>query len=125
MTDQAKPITFEVGEYYIHSGVKHLCVFVSENSGLFVYNMDIKNISSWIDKKDISEWREVPEVDWSLYAKWHVYVAMNKDNLWYAYDLPPKLGTLGYWLGAGEHIPQEYAPKFSGDWKDSLIERPS
>jgi hypothetical protein len=66
-----------------------------------------------------------PVVDWSLYAKWHRYLAKNECGNWYGFSTTPKLAKTT-WVGSihCERIPQEYAPTFTGDWKDSLFERP-
>lgn len=79
----------------------------------------------------ISEYVEKPKVDWSKFAAWHNYLAMDKDGRWHAFcDLPIIITT--YWQDRDEacrlvpkeycqRVPNEYYPEFSGDWKDSLI----
>lgn len=68
-----------------------------------------------------------PKVDWSLYARWHNYVAMDADGAWHSYLHKPECTRLCFDNDESEYqyIPAEYAPPFSGDWKDSLCERPS
>lgn len=71
-------------------------------------------------------WLEKPKVDWSLYGTMVRCVAMDSRGIWDAFiETKPEL-TIKDWLGLDSyHIPTRYAPKFSGDWKDSLIENPN
>lgn len=77
-------------------------------------------IGPWIDKPDCSAL-------WPLLPPWIKYLAMDKVYGWFAYTLKPSLGDFHAWNVIGdEHyfkIPSEYAPIYSGDWKDSLVER--
>jgi len=83
-------------------------------------NLDL--IAPWIDR---------PEVNWSALAAWHRWVAMDENGEWFSYVLKPVRIISKMWSTDPEgnddeffQIRATYAPKFSGDWKDSLVERP-
>lgn len=65
-----------------------------------------------------------PAVDWSAMPRWAKWVAMDESGKWYFFfETPSKKTTV--WLAAScGFIPPEYYPTFTGNWKDSLIERP-
>jgi hypothetical protein len=74
----------------------------------------------------VSEWVNLPEVDWSKLPAWFSWVAQLPGGIWCTYNQLPKLTDLGWSLN-GLPIPMEYAPKWSGDtgdWRQSLVERP-
>lgn len=79
----------------------------------------------------IAEWVDKPVVDWSKMAAWHRWVAMNENGWWFAFTLKPMLGKVSWvedqCLGCGhpQFIHPDYSPAFSGNWKDSLVERPT
>ena len=82
----------------------------------------------------ISEWIDAPEVDWSFIPPWFIALAMNKNFDWRAFTEKPSLlvgnsiwSIPGTFYQPGQtviDIPSQYAPKFTGDWKDSLVCRP-
>lgn len=75
----------------------------------------------------ISEWIEPLDFDWDCLPAWSNFIAMNEDGNWYHYSDKPCL-YYDFWSGFYRYgiIPLEYAPKnYTGDWKDSLHERPS
>jgi hypothetical protein len=76
----------------------------------------------------ISEWRDEPVVDWSVISPWFNAVIQNPSGRWNAVvcDSEPKILDDEGWCNYGQSmmIPTEYAPKFRGDWKDSLVRRP-
>jgi hypothetical protein len=72
-----------------------------------------------------SEWIDKPIVDWSLMPAWAKFVAMDKSGKWWWYTHKPSLEHVWCIIdGFGGVIPSEYAPKWEGDWKESLTERP-
>lgn len=77
----------------------------------------------------VSIWTESPEVDWSVIPPWMNWVAMDENGEWAAYTVKPETLSDEWFLNDGRadhvYIPPAYAPKYSGDWKDSLVERPS
>jgi len=72
----------------------------------------------------ISEWRDAPIVNWSAMPAWCNYVAMDEDGAWYAYIEEPDTDSHS-WSNKSHcyFIPKQYAPTFTGEWKDSLAER--
>jgi hypothetical protein len=72
----------------------------------------------------ISEWIDKPEWDWSKAADWHVAIAMDEDKRWFPFrEVPSKVEIS--WCGSHDRsIPPEHAPKWTGDWRESLIVRP-
>ena len=78
----------------------------------------------------VDEWIDKPELDWSKMAIWHKFAAMDPNGDWWVYPSMPEVDTIGeQWTQGGDMcmsmVPAEYAPKFEGSWKDSLIERPT
>jgi len=80
-------------------------------------------ISAWIDKPDCSAL-------WPLLPPWIKWVAQDSNGLWYGYPTKPAFNSCN-WAAVNNtdwyymHIPKSYAPIYSGDWKDSLVERPT
>lgn len=75
----------------------------------------------------ISEWVDAPEIDWPSMPAWFTHVARDRVGSWYGYDQKPSIRT-GSWETSdyiAYRIRSDYYPKFSGDWKESLCERPS
>ena len=76
-------------------------------------------IGPWIDAPDCSAL-------WPLLPPWIKYLAQDYNRDWYATLDKPELKEK-YWTacpGKFIAIPKKYAPIYSGDWKDSLVERP-
>lgn len=76
-----------------------------------------------------AEWTDKPDVPWDDYAKWWRFVAMDKGGQWWGYKNKPTIATINEWLGHDSYyistrINPEHTPKFTGDWKESLVERP-
>lgn len=75
----------------------------------------------------IKPWVDKPIVDWSKERDWVKAIAKDLDQRWWRLDAVPKghdgIGWRAHTFGSRMH-PSEY-PTFSGDWKDSLIIRPS
>ena len=85
-------------------------------SPLFEHSADL--ISEWIDK---------PEGNWPAMPAWANWQAMDKDGewWWYADEKPEIRRDRGEWYGPhSDRIPFAYAPKWKGNWRASLIERP-
>lgn len=128
--------------YHKNSESKNKVIFIGKYNDkcykyVVIFNCDNSRING-VSKDDFDDIftlekpKEKPIVDWSVIPPWLKYVAMDEDGGWCAYISKPRNGehTINKWLHEGyEHksyiyIPKEYAPKFDGDWKDSLIERP-
>jgi len=143
-------MTIELNKTYrTRSGQKCRIICVDRNTGEYPYsqcpivglvqcpNGELIHLyfkdgaSAWPPNPDyassdlISEWIDRPTIDWNTLPWWHKYVAMQKDGRWYSYaDSPHISGDVwhvaqGGWL----YLPPEYAPKWEGDWKESLITR--
>jgi hypothetical protein len=64
-------------------------------------------------------------VEWAAMPAWFDYVAQDSGGIWYAYAVRPALQDSCWFSGSCYiDIPEAYAPKFSGDWKESLCVRP-
>jgi len=78
-------------------------------------------IGPWIDKPDCSAL-------WPLLPPWIKYLAMDKNYGWFGYKNKPLQGISSWHSNGTEDdyctIPSKYVPIYSGDWKDSLVERP-
>lgn len=74
----------------------------------------------------IAPWIDKPSFDRSLLPAWaNKAMAMDAGNCWYCFsEVPiPQSDSQGNWDGGGwqDTIPREFAPKWSGNWKDSLL----
>lgn len=74
----------------------------------------------------IAPWIDKPSFDRSLLPAWaNKATAMDAGNCWYCFsEVPiPQSDSQGNWDGGGwqDTIPREFAPKWTGDWKDSLL----
>lgn len=130
-----------IGPYTIHGAVEFTNVWRDtgwRETGRFWSN-------DTHDSDIISEWDDAPTFDWSKAAAWHKWVAMDEGGSWWAFVEKPKIGERCWsWSAFGEnpkmgercwpwsaaddaysYIPPEYAPKWTGDWNQSLIERPT
>lgn len=76
----------------------------------------------------VGPWIERPIVDWSKMPAWANWVAMDENGEWFWYSEEPRLNQcLTEWIPSGSdcgQIPPEYTPTFTGNWHDSLVERP-
>ena len=92
-----------------------------------------KDDAIWITR-DGGEMRIIidkPVVDWSKMPAWANYVTIDQEgDLWWWRNRP--CIELGRWAmntmepdgGNFGVIPRKYVPSWTGDWKDSLVERP-
>lgn len=72
----------------------------------------------------VEEWREVVtiEFDRSMLPPWcNKAIAMDNFGDWFAYSSLPYISGSSWFSNMYLVIPNEYPPKFSGDWKDSLF----
>lgn len=72
-----------------------------------------------------------PVVDWSVMPAWAKWVAMDDEGSWHWYVYKPYTEEYetGWYLGSGSihdyaKIPKDHSPTYTGDWKNSLVERP-
>lgn len=93
------------------------------------YKWDLEgNLKMSFMVKDLSKlsepWIDKPEWDWSTTPPWLNWLAMDDDGLWYLFQSKPDIRSTTRCRGHVVSVPKEYAPKWSGDWKDSLVCRP-
>jgi hypothetical protein len=134
-------LNFEVGKaYQTRDGRKAVCLtttLVESRVGF-----EIQRLLSTTDKEGnfyrhkspsahdiVSEWVDKPVIDWDTMPAWAKFVAMDKGGKWYLHTSKPLIDEdFYYWKGKSDSIwnliPSEYAPKWDGDWRNSLIERP-
>lgn len=131
-------LNFEVGKFYVDGqGTKWECLKTNLRGNFPIAMTDGEKVHTYrtngfynllrnSPNNIVSEWVEKPIVDWSVMPAWAKFVAMDSGKKWFLYTDKPILGNLtwDYITGTGSLIPTEYAPKFQGDWKESLIERP-
>ena len=65
-----------------------------------------------------------PIVNWSAMPAWANWVAMDKNRNWWWYKTKLDILITFWGVELGHHIPPSYAPTFTGNWQDSLVERP-
>lgn len=107
---------------------KHAIVGWRENGAVFSWYADGRwsshtdscydLIEPWVDKPEWPKWPVPP---------WVNYIAMTSRGEWFGYRLKPELSNMdGYWAVICPiiFIPPDYAPTWTGDWTQSLIERP-
>jgi hypothetical protein len=121
-------LKFEVGKAYrTFDGRKAVCLTTTLD-GKFRIGLQVggRLIEITGDGDYIaSEWVDKPVIDWSLMPAWAKFVAMDSNRRCFWYTHKPSLERLWYVIdGDYGKIPAEYAPKWDGDWKNSLIERP-
>lgn len=110
-------------EYPIHGAILDRtdgwCIYVWRNDG--------GNLPSQPYHSDlISEWTDRPEVDWSAMPKWAEWYAIDGNGIprWFNGRMPSIKDDIWVNYELWGVVPFEYAPKWSGDWKDSLVKRP-
>lgn len=67
----------------------------------------------------------LPVFDWSKAARWHKWAAMDAGGLWWVFKEKPEIRSSCWMSYNADLIPSDYAPKWTGDWKQSLVERPT
>lgn len=71
--------------------------------------------------------QSAPVVDWPAMPAWSEWVAMDANGEWWHYAEEPSLSDSRYGLesgGCSGDIHLAFAPKFTGDWKQSKVRRP-
>jgi hypothetical protein len=134
----------EVGKYYRTRDGRKARIYAVDGSGNAAIHGAVHHDGKWstacwlsdgyyYDAKVpqsldlISEWIDKPEVDWSAMPRWAEWVAMDKDGEWTLFSAKPSM-DIGCWWSDGDvtylaEIPPSYAPKWDGDWRDSLVRR--
>jgi hypothetical protein len=132
-------LKFEVGKaYQTRDGRKAVCLTTTLDGKFRIgFQMDgalivlQMNGMYYTDKSEtpkdiIGEWIDKPVIDWASMPAWAKFVAMGRGGGWWWYEKEPVIGE-NIWRSESEYydeIPAEYAPKWDGDWRNSLIERP-
>jgi len=132
-------LNFEVGKAYrTRDGRKAVCLTTTLSDdypiGIQIDGSLYRATSDGYDyvtksqspKDIVGEWVEKPVIDWSTMPAWAKFVAMDSGGYWWWYNNKVTINN-DYWeqeSGYCGRIPSEYAPKWDGDWRNSLIERP-
>jgi hypothetical protein len=132
-------LNFEVGKAYrTRDGRKAVCLTTTLDNeypigvqvGVYLYIVTIEgyHLPSKAETKIdiISEWIDKPVIDWSTMPAWAKFVAMDSDGCWFWYEKEPFIGEVRWQCNSEYYdgIPTKYAPKWDGDWRNSLTERP-
>ena len=101
---------------------------VDSTSGVIAYTKDGKFHYNKTSSRDlVAEWVDEPEGRWDGYPAWMPWRTMDANGGWWCYVKEPLTQyEEGKWGSSFESlkIPDKYAPKYSGDWKDSKQKRP-
>jgi hypothetical protein len=116
-------LTTERGSYYS-------IVTLGENGEILTLH---KNGTAYNDKSEsefdlIAEWTDPVEIPWSDYPTWCKWVAMDNSGKWWGYYGEKPKVCLDTWndsaLNYSRIHPDYYPRNFTGDWTESLFERP-
>ncbi len=122
--------------YATDGGSKQIHGAIMDDQGWIVrsWNTDGTWITGEQNESDlIAEWTDKPTIDWPKLAAYHKFVAMDENGDWRGYRFRPESNeTMMGWAAEcgdtmylGQIILPEYAPTWTGDWHESLIERPT
>jgi len=121
-------LKFEVGKAYQTRDCRKAVCLTTTLDGKFRIGMQVDGRLIEITGDGVyilSEWIDKPVIDWSAMPAWAKFVAMDSGGKWFWYTHKPSLEHVWCVIdGDYGKIPYEYAPKWEGDWKQSLIERP-
>jgi len=137
-------MNYEVGKYYrTRDGSKAKCIHrLVTGSLVFVIDPQDMGWNVYVTRSDgrarrdgcnhgddiLGPWIDKPVVDWDKMPAWARYVMQDRDGTWFWFNdaLPKDMSEM--WSGCTVYtsgmIPPEHAPTWTGDWKDSLVERP-
>ena len=107
------------------SVVFHFC---DECNKFMLHDRDVADMSSPYWSEEFTDYTEPFKLDfdWSLMPKYCRSITMDENEDWNGHYQDPY--KMNHTWDSDEHmflIPIEYAPKnYTGDWKDSLFERP-
>jgi hypothetical protein len=136
-------LIFEVGKaYQTRDGRKAVCLTTTLDGKFRIgFQLDgaliaLQMNGRYFDDKSespkdiVCEWVDKPVIDWASMPAWAKFVAMDRGGVWRWYKNKPELFLFrdNHFFGnncvVNGVIPKEYAPKWGGDWRNSLIERP-
>lgn len=73
----------------------------------------------------VGPWAEKPVIDVPSMPAWTSWAAMDSDGVWHAYRVEPEAESAVWAVSEGyinyTRIPPSHAPKWEGDWKESLV----
>jgi hypothetical protein len=105
----------------------HPIVIIHKDGGIEVLRMNgMLHESKVVSDQDIiAEWTDPVEIPWSDYPTWCKWVAMDKDGRWSLFNEKPRLVHGCWYLQTYINVHPDYTPRnFTGDWTESLFERP-
>lgn len=74
----------------------------------------------------IAEWSDAPEFDWSKLPMAANWAALNSEGKGFAYTHKPlPMNCYACYEGRCWELYPEHTPTWSGDWRDSLVTRPT
>lgn len=137
-----KELKIEVGKFYKTRDGRKTRIYALDGKKEYPVHASILNKDGWTtvnltligrlyiegecNSDIVSEWVEPIEFDFSILPAWcDKCIAMDESGVWYCYQEIPfrendvwflntDLSALAY------EIPEKYAPKWKGNWKDSL-----
>lgn len=83
---------------------------------------------TFVSSDDLVEpWVDRVEWNWEWAPPWFDWIMLGQRGDWYMFKDEPEHDCNGVVLPYGKHcfIPAEYAPKWTGDWRNSKTKRPS
>lgn len=144
MTQPKQPLVIEAGRHYVTRSGLRSRVYAVDSGGGFPIHGAVCSPSRWalekwtdsgrtyIDEEHpndlIAPWIDRPTVNWSDMPAWAKWAAMDKSGEWSFYEEHPNIFS-DVWSAASDRyaataIPPDYAPKWTGDWRESLVARP-
>lgn len=102
-------------------------IAIGERGELFTFGKDGKFYKD--DKESscdlISEWTDKPVIDRAILPAWaNKAIAMDPNGEWYSCSAVPVMRYFEWRVRPGEElikIPTDFAPAWTGDWKESLV----
>lgn len=136
-------LTFTPGKFYKTRDGKKARIYATDGSDSFPIHGALYICGEWradvwtasggeliaepSDRDLIAEWKDAPEVDWSVIPPEIQFVALCYSGEAYGYRAKPRLGGL-YFVSTdcwAVKLYPSHTPKWSGDWRDSLVTRPT
>jgi hypothetical protein len=137
-----EPLAFVAGQHYTTRDGREARVYATDGNpnrpihgavkcnGFWVPELWSKTGKIWSDSAVtdsdlISPWIEKPVVNWAAMPAWAQWLAMNGDGVWEYYEEEPCINaTNPFWSGPSSRIPPSHAPTYTGDWRNSKVQRP-
>lgn len=131
-------MNIEVGKYYKTRTGHKVRIYATDGGGVYPVHAGILLGTGWkiacytkaggefvnenADNDIIAEWIDKPEMDISVLPKWANWISRDCWGGWYWFEAQPTQRDHAWnaSIGLAGYILAEYAPKWDGDWKDSL-----